>query len=133
LNPPVRSGFPDHFGKLLASGVAAKVLEEAIAEHQIILAEAARTGIGIHDIHPGLALIGLVAQIDQGQLGRMCGRATPRGSRAAEVKNSHVLKVGETAVEFFVSSLADTVDKRSWAGRIDESRDYLVGRQRPPP
>ncbi len=55
LYPPRRGRLPDYFRELLTSGVSAEVLEQAIAEYQVVLAEAARTRVCLQTFIQGSA------------------------------------------------------------------------------
>jgi hypothetical protein len=100
--------------------MTAHVLHQAIAEYQVVVAEAARARICPHDFHPWLVRIVCGIEIDKRDLAGTQAQGTPRSSGPAQVEDAHIRKARKATLEFFVATLSKLVRKGSGVVRIDE-------------
>jgi hypothetical protein len=113
---------------LLAPGVAAEVLHEAVAEDHVVLPEAARACVGMNNLHPRLVrTLAVVIEVYHRDAGRSQSEDAPGDGRSPKVKDPHVREVRETAFEFFEALLTETVSKGSGMVRIDQFSNCSAG------
>jgi hypothetical protein len=71
---------------LLAPGVAAEVLHEAVAEDHVELPEAARACVGMNNLHPRLVrTLAVMIEVYHRDAGRSQSEDAPGDGRSAEV------------------------------------------------
>jgi hypothetical protein len=68
-----------------------------------------------------------VIEVHNRDAGRPQSKDAPRDGRAPEVKDSHVRKARETALEFFSALLTETMSKGSRTVRINKFSNCFAG------
>jgi hypothetical protein len=117
----------DYARELLASSVTPEVLHEAIAEYQIVFAEASGACVSMNNLHPRLVKNLVVIEVYNRYASGPQPEDSPRDGRSPEVKDSHVREVRETALEFLKAVLAETVSQGSGMVRIDQISNGSAG------